>query len=72
MQIIHWIQHRSPAEWGVTYLVVVKVLTAIQDAADVEPKNLKPPFGKIIYYLTAVGGYLGLGNRPQAITGEKK
>ena len=58
----HW------AEIGVVYLVVLKVLTAVQDAIDVQPMDLKPPFGKVIYYITAIGGYLGLGNRPQAIT----
>ena len=59
------------AEISVAYLLVIKVLTAIQDAVDAEPKDLKPPFGKVIYYLQAVGGYLGLGNRPQSITGGK-
>jgi len=64
---MNYIQHHL-AEIGVVYLIVLKVLTAVQDAIDAEPKDLKPPFGKAIYYITAIGGYLGLGNRPQAIT----
>lgn len=61
----HW------AETGVIYLLVLKFLTIIQDAVDAEPKDLKPPFGKAIYYLTAISGYLFAGNRPQAIGGSK-
>ena len=71
-QILLWIKQRSPAEWGVMYLVVVKVLTVVQDAVDAQPPNLKPPFGKIIYYLTSIGGYLFAGNRPTAITPTQK
>ena len=61
--INHW------AEIGVVYLIVLKVLTAVQDAVDAEPSGLKPPFGKVLYYIKAIGGYLGLGNRPQSIGG---
>ena len=70
-QIFSFMHRYHVPEISVIYLVVLKVLTAVQDAIDAEPKDLKPPFGKAIYYLTAVGGYLGLGNRPQAITGGK-
>ena len=61
----HW------TEIGLIYLLVLKFLTILQDAVDAEPAGLKPPFGKLIYYTTAIGGYLGLGNRPQAITSNK-
>ncbi len=61
----HWV------EISVGYLLVLKVLTGIQDAVDAEPKDLKPPFGKIIYYMKALSGYLGTGNRPQSIGGAK-
>ena len=64
---IHGI-HVSWAEAGVVYLLVLKFLTIVQDAVDSEPKDLKPPFGKVIYYLQAIGGYLFTGNRPTAIT----
>ena len=60
------------AEITAVYLIVIKVLTAVQDAVDAEPAGLKPPFGKLIYYMTAIGGYLGLGNRPASITGGQK
>ena len=50
------------------YYVVIKSLTVVQDAIDAQPKDLKPPFGKAIYYLTAIGGSLGFGNRPASIT----
>lgn len=56
------------AEIGFVWLAIQKFLTAIQDAVDAQPKDLKPPFGKIIYYMTSIGGYLFAGNRPQAIT----
>lgn len=65
-------QHLTWDKIALIWLIVVKVLTVVQDAIDAEPKDLKPPFGKAIYYLTAIGGYLGLGNRPQAITGGKQ
>jgi hypothetical protein len=61
----HWV------EINVGYLLILKVLTGIQDAVDAEPKDLKSPFGKAIYYLTAISGYLFAGNRPQAIGGSK-
>ena len=66
MDVLHYIQ-TNWAQIGVVYLIIIKVLTAIQDAVDAEPKDLKPPFGRIIYYLQAVGGYLSIGNRPAAI-----
>ena len=46
--------------------------SVVQDAVDAQPPNLKPPFGKIIYYLTSIGGYLFAGNRPTAITPTQK
>jgi hypothetical protein len=64
------ILHKHWAEIGVIYLIIVKVLTAVQDAVDAEPKDLKPPFGKVIYYMTAIGGYIGLGNRIKPIGGK--
>ena len=60
--IRHW------AEIGVVYLLVLKFLTVVQDAVDAQPKDLKPPFGKILYYMSAIGQYLSFGNRPTAIT----
>lgn len=62
----HWV------EIGMVYLLVLKFLTVLQDAIDAEPKDLKPPFGKILYYMSAIGQYLSFGNRPQAITRESK
>jgi len=59
----HW------AEIGVAWLSVIKVMTAVQDAVDAEPSGLKPPFGKAIYYMQAIAGYLFIGNRPKAIGG---
>jgi hypothetical protein len=71
MEIYNWIiAHLTGI--GVIWLTVIKILTAWQDAVDAEPKGLKPPFGKIIYYMQAVSGYLFMGNRPQAITGGGK
>lgn len=55
------------AEIGFVWLTVQKLLTAVQDAVDAEPKDLKPPFGKVLYYMQAIGGYLFAGNRPQPI-----
>ena len=66
--ILEFLRKIHFAEISVAYLLVIKVLTAIQDAVDAEPKDLKPPFGKAIYYLTAIGGSLGFGNRPASIT----
>jgi hypothetical protein len=60
--------HIGWAEVGVAWLAVIKVLTVVQDAVDAEPKDLKPPFGKVLYYMGALGQSLILGNRPQAIT----
>ena len=54
---------------AVAYLLILKVLTAIQDAVDAEPTGLKPPFGRLIYYMKSLSGQLGWGNRPQAIGG---
>ena len=70
-QIFNFLKQIHFAEITAIYLIVIKVLTAVQDAVDAEPAGLKPPFGKLIYYMTAIGGYLGLGNRPQAITSNK-
>ena len=70
-QIFNFLKQIHFAEIAAIYLIVIKVLTAVQDAVDAEPAGLKPPFGKLIYYTTAIGGYLGLGNRPQAITSNK-
>jgi hypothetical protein len=55
------------AEIAVAWLSIQKFLTAVQDAIDAQPKDLKPPFGKLIYYMTAIGNYLFLGNRIQPI-----
>jgi len=71
MHILEFLRNIHFAEITAAYLVIIKVLTVIQDAVDAQPKDLKPPFGKVIYYLTAIGGSLGLGNRPQAIGGTK-
>lgn len=55
------------AEIGFVWLAIQKFLTAVQDAVDAQPKDLKPPFGFVIYYMSSIGNYLFLGNRPQAI-----
>jgi hypothetical protein len=55
------------AQIGVCWLAIQKFLTSIQDAIDAQPKDLKPPLGKLIYYMQAIGGYLFLGNRAKAI-----
>lgn len=55
------------AEAGFVWLTITKLLTGIQDAVDAEPKDLKPPFGRIIYYMTAISGYVFAGNRIQPI-----
>jgi hypothetical protein len=70
MQIYYWLG-RHWVEIGVIYLFVIKVLTILQDAIDAEPKDLKPPFGKILYYMSAIGQYLSFGNRPTAIIPKK-
>ena len=57
----HW------AEIGVIYLLILKFLTVLQDAVDSEPKDLKPPFGKLLYYMSTVGQAMSIGNRPTAI-----
>ena len=69
--IYHWFV-RHWAELGVAWLTIIKVLTVIQDAADAEPKGLRPPFGKLLYYMSAVGQSLCLGNRPAAIIPKKE
>lgn len=71
MEILKYIQNHASviAEVGVAWLFIQNFLKAIQDAVDAQPVNLKPPFGKIIYYMQAVGGYLFLGNRIQKIGG---
>ena len=61
----HWV------EIGVAWLAIIKVLTNIQDAVDAEPAGLKPPFGKLLYYMSALSQSLFLGNRPTAITPNK-
>jgi len=53
---------------GVAWLFIQNFLKALQDAIDAEPKDLKPPFGRIVYYMQAIGGYLFAGNRIQSIT----
>ena len=60
--------HINWTQIGVAWLMIIKILTVVQDAIDAQPKDLKPPFGKAIYYLTAIGGSLGFGNRPASIT----
>ena len=55
------------AEIGFVWLAIQKFLTAVQDAVDAEPKDLKPPFGKVIYYMTSIGKYIGWGDRPKSI-----
>jgi hypothetical protein len=70
MQIYHWLTHHW-AEIGVIWLVTIKWLTVIQDACDAQPKDLKPPFGKLLYYMSALSQSLFLGNRPAAITPTK-
>ena len=52
----------------VAWLVVIKILTAVQDAIDVMPSGLKPPFGRIIYLMKATIPYLGWGNRIKPIS----
>jgi hypothetical protein len=52
----------------VAWLVIIKILTAIQDAIDVMPSGLKPPFGRIIYLMKATIPYLGWGNRIKPIS----
>ena len=59
----HWV------DITVAWLMIIKVLTGIQDACDAEPAELKPPFGRIIYYMKAISGYLFIGNRIKPITG---
>ncbi len=56
----------------VAYLLLIKIARSAQDAIDAKPKDLKPPLGSFIYYLTAIGQDLGWGNRPQSITGGKQ
>lgn len=69
MNIYDWIQHHGLliTEISVVWLAITKFLTAIQDAIDAEPKDLKPPFGKIIYYMKSISGYAFAGNRVQSI-----
>ena len=69
--IFNFLKQIHFAEITALYLVVIKVLTVVQDAVDAEPAGLKPPFGKVIYYMTAIGGSLGFGNRPASIGGTK-
>ena len=71
MEIIGQILVKHWAEIGVAWLAIIKILTAFQDAVDAEPKDLKPPFGKVIYYMQSMSGYLFMGNRPQSIGGVK-
>lgn len=66
----HWLNgHHGAliAELGFAWLAIQKFLTAVQDAVDAKPADLKPPFGEIIYFMTAIGGYLFAGNRAQSI-----
>jgi hypothetical protein len=66
MEIYNWIVNHLTG-LGVLYLLLIKVLTIVQDAVDAQPKDLKPPFGKLIYYMNAIGQALTIGNRPAAI-----
>ena len=66
MHIQHWLINHW-AEFGVAWLGIIKILTVIQDAVDAEPVGLKPPFGKLLYYMRALSQSLFLGNRPTAI-----
>ena len=50
------------------WLAAIKILTAVQDAIDVMPSGLKPPFGKLIYLMKATIPYLGWGNRIKPIS----
>jgi hypothetical protein len=59
----HWV------DFGVAWLLIIKWLTVVQDAVDAQPKDLKPPFGKLLYYMSAISQSMLIGNRPQAITG---
>lgn len=53
----HWMQ------FAVGWVLVQNFLKAVQDAVDAQPKDLKPPFGYVLYYMQAVGGYLFAGTR---------
>jgi len=55
---------------GVIYLMVIKVLTAIQDAIDATPKDA-PILRKIVNVMNAVAQQIFLGNRPTQIGGNK-
>ena len=68
MDVIHYIQ-TNWVQICVVWLVIIKVLTVIQDSVDAEPAGLKPPFGRLLYYMNAVGQLLTIGNRPKAIGG---
>jgi hypothetical protein len=63
---MHWISSHW-TEIGIIYLLVLKFLTIVQDAVDAEPAGLKPPFGKLLYYMSAIGQAMSIGNRPTAI-----
>jgi hypothetical protein len=63
---IHGI-HIGWTQVGIAWLMIIKILTVIQDAADAQPAGLKPPFGKLLYYMRALSQSLFLGNRPTAI-----
>jgi hypothetical protein len=54
--------HRHWAEIAVIYLLIVKVLTAIQDALDATPKDA-PFLRKVIAVMTGAGQILFTGNR---------
>lgn len=69
MDPITWLSKHGAliAEIGFVWLFIQNFLKAWQDAINAEPKDLKPPFGKIVYYMSAIGGYIFAGRRPQAI-----
>ena len=55
------------AEILAIWLGIQKLLTAVQDAIDAEPRDLKPPFGRVLYYMQAISSYAIAGNRVQPI-----
>jgi hypothetical protein len=68
MEVINYIENHW-MQIGIGWLVLQNFLKAIQDSVDSEPAGLKPPFGKLLYYMSAISQYAFLGNRPQPIGG---
>jgi len=54
---------------AIIWLITIKVLTAVQDAIDAEPKDT-PILRKIVNIMNAAGQYIFFGNRP-TIGGQK-